>query len=302
MPKAIRNEAVLLQERIAQLETERAAIAAPMFTVDKELLITYINDAALTVMGYNREEVVGKMTCADFSKTPICGTEKCTLKNCFKAKKPVIGETEVETRNGRKIPIQAACSPLIDQDGNVYGGMEVIVDQSRLVEAKWETDNVVASIAAPMFTVDTNLTILSVNDAALSVMGYNREEVVGKMTCADFSKTPLCGTENCTLKNCFQSKKDIYGETVAENKYGRKIPIQAACSPLLDKQGNVYGGMEVIIDISEVKRLTTSSRSSVWGISPFTWKKNGTMKSGRLLTALTWSSSTSASFRKQQNR
>ena len=33
-------------------------------------------------------------------------------------------------------------------------------------------------------------------------MGYGREEVVGKMTCADLCKTPLCGTENCTIKNC----------------------------------------------------------------------------------------------------
>jgi methyl-accepting chemotaxis protein len=86
-------------------------------------------------------------------------------------------------------------------------------------------------------------------------MGYVREEVIGKMTCAQLSRTPLCGTENCTLRNCMQSGKPIIGETVAEARSGKKIPIQAACSALFDESGKAYGGMEVIIDISEVKRL-----------------------------------------------
>jgi methyl-accepting chemotaxis protein len=47
----------------------------------------------------------------------------------------------------------------------------------------------------------------------------------------------------------------VVGETVAETRNGKKIPIQAACSSLMDEQGKPYGGMEVIIDISEIKRL-----------------------------------------------
>jgi methyl-accepting chemotaxis protein len=96
---------------------------------------------------------------------------------------------------------------------------------------------------------------VSVNDAALKAMGYRRDEVVGKMSCAQLCRTPLCGTDNCTLKNCFRSGQAINGETVAETRSGQKVPVQAACSPLLDQQGKPYGGMEVIIDITEVKRL-----------------------------------------------
>ena len=124
-----------LQFQVAQLEAERASIAAPMFTVNKDLMINYVNDAALFAMGYTREEVVNKMTCADFSQTPICGTEKCTLKQCFKTLDPVTGETTVQTKDGRVFPIRAACSPLLDENGNVYGGMEVIVDQTAIVDA-----------------------------------------------------------------------------------------------------------------------------------------------------------------------
>ncbi len=57
-------------------------------------------------------------------------------------------------------------------------------------------------------------------------MGYSREEVVGKMTCAEFQKTLLCGTENCTLKNCMSKKTTIVGETIAHRRDGSKLPIR----------------------------------------------------------------------------
>jgi len=118
-----------------------------------------------------------------------------------------------------------------------------------------QCENIVASIAAPMFVTDKDLVITSINDAALKAMGYARDEVVGKMTCAQFSKTPFCSTNQCTIKNCMRTGEVINGETVAEARDGKKIPIQAACSALFDEQGKPYGGMEVIIDITEVKRL-----------------------------------------------
>ncbi len=258
-----------LQKRVMELEEDLnkvnqsntrcegiiEAIAAPMIVVDRDLLITYVNEAALTAMGYRREEVVGKMTCDRFQKTLICGTEKCTLKKCMRTGEIIIGETMAETKNGKKIPIQAACSALYDKDGNACGGIEVISDQTDLVGAKWETDNILKSIAAPMVVADKDLKITSVNDAALVVMGYRREEVVGKMTCAQFQKTLLCGTANCTLKKCMSTGEVVIGETIAETRGGNKFPIQASCSALFDKDGNVRGGMEVIIDISEVKHL-----------------------------------------------
>ncbi len=255
LKKDVIEENVKLQNAVTIMKNELASIAAPMVVVDRNLVITSVNDAALRAMGYHREEVVGKMTCAEFQKTLLCGTANCTLKNCMRTGQTIVGDTIAQTREGKRIPIRAACSPIIDAQGNTHGGIEVITDQTEVVSAKRETENILASIAAPMFVVDKNLVITSINDAALKFMGYNRDEVVGKMTCAHLSKTPLCGTASCTLKNCMRTGENIIGETTAETRDGRKFHIQAACSALLDEEGKPYGGMEVIIDISEVKRL-----------------------------------------------
>jgi PAS domain S-box-containing protein len=264
-----------LKTRIQELETQLSetggradrsqatlgAVAAPMFTVDPDLIVTFINDSALDTLGYSRHEVVGKMNCAQLTKTPLCNTADCTIKNCMRTGKPIVGKTVAEDRHGKKIPIQAASSPLVDASGRIFGGMEVIMDQSAAAAAQRETENILGAIAAPMFVVDQNLLITSVNDAALGALGYSRDEVVGKMTCAQLSQTPLCNTADCTIKTCMRTGKPVFGETVAKARDGRAIPIQAACSALFDAQGKPYGGMEVIIDISEVKRLQEAANA-----------------------------------------
>ncbi len=229
------------------------SVASPMFVTDENLLITRVNDAALDFMGYKRDEVIGKMTCADFSKTEICGTADCTIKNCMRTGEPIVGEVNVETKNGKKVPVGATCSAIFDDKGNPIGGLEVVVDRSEAVNAFWEMENIINSIAAPMFVVDKNLIVKSVNDAALNAVGLNRDDVVGKMTCANMCNTPLCNTENCTIKNCMHTGQAINGETYIQRRDGKKIPIQAACSALFDKEGKPYGGIEVVMDQTEQK-------------------------------------------------
>ena len=243
------------EARARQCERIVAAIAAPMLVTDENLLVTYINDAACQAMGWRREEVVGKMTCAELARTPLCGTADCTIRNCMKSGQAINGETVATTKDGRKVPIQAACSAIFDETGKPIGGMEVIVDRTEAVRAKWETDNILKSVAAPMFVTNANLVINSINDAACQAMGWRREEVVGKMTCAELCRTPLCGTADCTIKNCMRTGQVIHGETIAQTRDGKRFHVQAACSALFDEHGKPYGGMEVIIDVSETKRL-----------------------------------------------
>jgi PAS domain S-box-containing protein len=128
------------KKKILELENILTSISAPMFITDRDLKIIRINDAALEATGYKRGEVVGIMTCADLAKTPLCGTEKCTIKNCMRTGKPITGETVMTVRDGTRIPIAAACSALVDEDGHSYGGMEVIVDRTEAVRLQEQTE------------------------------------------------------------------------------------------------------------------------------------------------------------------
>jgi PAS domain S-box-containing protein len=128
------------RKQAAALENMLSSMAAPMIVTDRELRIVRINDAALEAAGYRHEDVVGRMSCGDFARTPLCGTEDCTLKNCMRTRRPIRGETVMTTRDGKKVPIAAVCSALLDEDGSVYGGIEVIIDRTEAVRLQEETE------------------------------------------------------------------------------------------------------------------------------------------------------------------
>jgi PAS domain S-box-containing protein len=171
----------------------------------------------------------------------------------MKTGKPISGDTYATKRDGTLLPVTAQCSAMFDDNGNPIGGMEVIGDRTAAEKASFKMENILKSVGAPMFVTDKDLVIQSANDVILSALGYSRDEVIGKMTCADLCKTEVCGTQNCTIKNCMRTKEIITGEVEATTRDGRKIPVLAVCSALFDKDGNPYGGMEVVVDQTEQK-------------------------------------------------
>lgn len=216
------------------------------FRTDNKLIVQNINDAALKALGFTREEVVGKMSCSDLTRTPVCGTENCTIKKCMETRKTVVATTVAKTREGAIIPVRASCGPLINAKGEISGGFEIINPVDNLDEG------FLSNMADMAFRVDKNLIIQNINDVALKATGYTREEVVGKMKCADLSRTPLCNSEECTIKRCMASRNTIVAETYATTRDGKEVPIRAACGPLIDAQGNITGGFEVISDNSDL--------------------------------------------------
>lgn len=214
-------EKTKLLNQVSQLEAERACIAAPMFTVNKDLLINYVNDAALAAVGYRRDEVVGIMSCADFSKTPICGTEDCTLKNCFQSGKPVFGETVIETRTGKKVPIQAACSPIFDQNGDISGGMEVIIDISTVKRLQKEADDQREYLQRQVKVLDENLREFRLGDLTIHFAKERDDEigqVVESLNLVIESLRGLAASAekiavgDCTVEVKPRSDKDILGQ------------------------------------------------------------------------------------------
>src|SRR6056297_3541329 len=89
----------------------------------------------------------------------------------------------------------------------------------------FEADEIVSAVATTMFVVDEDLVVQHISDETLQVLGYDRDEVVGEMTCAELCRTPLCGGPECTIKNCWQTKQSVVGETVCKTRGGDKVPI-----------------------------------------------------------------------------
>jgi methyl-accepting chemotaxis protein len=105
--------------------------------------------------------------------------------------------------------------------------------------------------AAPMFVVDNDLVVKGASDALLETLGYSRDEVIGKMTCGDLCKTAVCNTNQCTIRNCWQTREPITGKVVAKTRDGKEFCVEAHCNAIFDEQGNPVGGMEVLTDCTQ---------------------------------------------------
>lgn len=123
--------------------------------------------------------------------------------------------------------------------------------------------DVLQQIPTPIMAVDKELNLIFMNDAGLKLSGSTWEEIQGRK-CHDIFNSAHCQTDNCRMK------KVIEGEEAATvrnevNIDGRIIPIEYTAAPLSDKDGNVIGGLEYIIDISErvaqEKKLKEQSRT-----------------------------------------
>ncbi|MBN1916573.1 MAG: Cache 3/Cache 2 fusion domain-containing protein [Verrucomicrobia bacterium] len=138
----------MLNGVIGRGESVIKGVSDPFFTTDTQLKITYINEAALGALGYKRDEVVGKMTCADVCRTDLCGTAQCTFKEVLSTQKPIVGrKVSVRTRQGEEVPGIVSCSVLKDLEGEAIGCMEIFRDTVRDVAAQKQVQQTSAQLS-----------------------------------------------------------------------------------------------------------------------------------------------------------
>ena len=105
------------------------SVADGVFTVDRDWRLTSFNLSAELITGWNSEAAIGQY-CSDVFCSSICG------KNCAIAESLYTGQAvsnmtiTIKNRSGKKVSVSISAAPLVDQDGNVLGGVETFRDLS----------------------------------------------------------------------------------------------------------------------------------------------------------------------------
>ena len=106
-----------------------------LYFVDKDRVITYWNKAAENISGFTAGEVVGHscseniLTHVDSEGNCLC-TGLCPLAATIEDKKPREVEVYMHHKDGYRIPVSVRVSTLIDDAGEVIGGIELFTDIS----------------------------------------------------------------------------------------------------------------------------------------------------------------------------
>jgi PAS domain S-box-containing protein len=116
-----------LAEKTSWSESVIKAIADPMFTMDREKKITYINEAAAKLVGRNADEALGKQ-CDEVFRGEFC-SRSCLYDQALSSGDMVHGvEREVTDQNGGIIITRASGAVLKTAEKENSGFLEIMTD------------------------------------------------------------------------------------------------------------------------------------------------------------------------------
>jgi PAS domain S-box-containing protein len=125
-----------IKDQIGYFNSLRDAIAAPLFIVNNDMLITYMNEACARLTGFSREETEGRLSCRQVFRSDHCGTT-CPLRCGRDDNTMREGITATLTdRQGDLIPVMVSASALEDARGIIIGAVEICKDVSEVIQAE----------------------------------------------------------------------------------------------------------------------------------------------------------------------
>lgn len=125
-----------IKDQIEFANSLKEAIADPLFIVDLDMVIIYMNEACAQLTGYSREETEGKLICSEIFQSNICDSN-CPVQHCFEDGKHVKGITStIVSRAGKEIPLMTSASALKDARGKIVGAVEICKDITVVLEAE----------------------------------------------------------------------------------------------------------------------------------------------------------------------
>ncbi len=149
-----------------------------------------------------------------------------------------------------------------DAAGNKTYNQGILVDITarRLAEEKLRKSEekfrrIVETAGEGFLLMDENLRIVDVNNAYCKLLGYSREEIIGKtpldLATEEFKQFMMTNSESILAKEY----RKLEGTYIAKD--GRQVPVLIHGSTLRDDKGNVIGNMAFVTDMTEHKKALT---------------------------------------------
>ena len=151
-----------------------------IFIADKNGKYIDVNPKGCTMLGYTREEILGK-TMKDLSAADEL-VEKPFRLDELKAGKTLLNERDMVRKDGSILPVEISAKML--PNGNLQGITRDITErkqaQSALQESELRFRQMYELAPLGYQSLDIEGNIIDINQAWLDTLGYSREEVIGK--------------------------------------------------------------------------------------------------------------------------
>ncbi|MBU0909434.1 MAG: sigma 54-interacting transcriptional regulator [Proteobacteria bacterium] len=215
-----------------------------VFTVDPALKITSFNKSAQSITGISEDEALGK-TCRDLFASTL-REEFCIVGHVLEKGQPLLKLTRHLKVEDRLVPVLVSASPLVDNSGDIVGGVQSFQEITEIFHRQLILDSVFDGV----LTVDMDFKITLFNRAAELITGFKQEQVLGKFF-ADVLRQEGANiaVDKMSLAKAINTGKPHVEECFyIETADHRVLPVSVRAAPLLDATGKIIGGVESFRD------------------------------------------------------
>jgi PAS domain S-box-containing protein len=242
------------------------ALPVAIYTTDAQGRLTHFNRAAVEFSG-RVPELGTDQWCVSWKLYRSDGTpmahDECPMAIALKEGREVRGvEAIAERPDGQRIWFTPYPTPLLDAQGKVVGGINMlldITDRKHAEQASARLAAIVRSSDDAIISKDLDGIITSWNEGAERLFGYTADEVIGRPVAILIPPNRL-GEEPQILERLRRGERVDHFETVRMRKDGSLLDISLTISPVKDSRGRIVGASKVARDISDRKRAEEALR------------------------------------------
>jgi PAS domain S-box-containing protein len=259
-----------LQPNLSLYEQLRHAIDqhAIVSATDKHGTIVEVNDKFCAISGYSREELIGyNHRIVKSGVHPDCLFR--TMWSTITSGKVWQGTVCNRRKDGSHYWVEATIVPIVDEQGRPWRYMSIRTDITGLKQAHEQlrlelgrTQALLEALGEGVCGVDRLGICTFINPAALAMLGYEQDEVLGKdfhlLFCGPTDACAHAGEEECPVcGTLLDGKPRKTDDNYLMHRDGTRLPVSLSVSPIGSGEGSC-GAVTVFRDLT--RRKATEAR------------------------------------------
>ncbi|SET64408.1 methyl-accepting chemotaxis sensory transducer with Pas/Pac sensor [Pseudomonas sp. NFR09] len=261
--KVIQHLQLTIAHQARLLEAINRSMACIEF--DLEGIVLSANENFSKTMRYLPEHIIGKEHQIFCTDQYVRSSEYTQLWSRLRSGEFVSGTFRRVAGDGSTVWLEASYNAVRDTDGKVIKVVKYATDVTAKLQAESEARNKLQAIDRAMAVIEFDLEgrVIAANDNLLRLLGYSRDELIGKhhrlLCSAELTSSPDYSEFWTRLKNgAFFS-----GQFKRVGKRGQTIWLEASYNPVYDACGKLSKVVKYASDITaRIEKHERDSRSA----------------------------------------
>ncbi len=216
-----------------------------IFGIDSNGMVTFVNHKATELLGWTKEELIGKSHHDLVHHTRKSGgafpVEECPIYKAYKD-----GHIHSESddvfwdKDGRSFPVEYTSTPLLNGD-NTNGAVVVFKDISKAKKLQKQQELILNSAGEGIFGLDVEGKVTFMNKAASIMLGWDQDELIGKshheLVHHSHSDGSTYQEGDCPIyMACSDGQVHFNSDDVFWAKDGSSFNVEYSSTPIIDGQ------------------------------------------------------------------